>query len=127
MTIVGRTTKDALVKDLNDGRKVVHFSLAVNDYYRTKGGEGTKLTTFFNCSYWVSEKVAEHLKKGTLVEVSGRVYATAYQDMEGTAKASLNCHVAAIKIHAWPKEILAMDQDAGQPAPEPFGEDDLPF
>jgi len=32
MTIVGRITKDAVVNRLKDERKVVNFSIAMNDY-----------------------------------------------------------------------------------------------
>lgn len=105
MTIVGRLTRDSVVNVLKDEREVVNFSIAVNDYYKPKNGEATQLTTYYNCSYWISSKVAANLKKGTLVEVSGRIYVTGYSGADGTAKASLNCHVNNIKIHAWPKEV----------------------
>ena len=105
MTIVGRLTRDAVVNVLKDEREVVNFSIAVNDYYKPKNSEATQLTTYYNCSYWISTKVAANLKKGTLVEVSGRIYVTAYSGADGTAKASLNCHVNNIKIHAWSKEV----------------------
>jgi single-strand DNA-binding protein len=105
MTIVGRLTRDAVVHQLKNEKEVVNFSVAVNDYYRPKKGEGVKTTTYFNCAYWISTKVSENLKKGTLVELTGRIYVTAYPGADGTAKASLNCHVNNIKIHAWPKEV----------------------
>src|ERR1051326_8541967 len=105
MTIVGRITKDAVVNTLKDERKVVNFSIAINESYKPKGGERTQVTTYCNCSYWVSEKIAEPLKKGTLLEVIGRIYVSVYVGTDGTAKASLNCHVNTIKIHAWPKEV----------------------
>lgn len=63
MTITGRLTKDAVVNQLKDERNVVNFSVAINDSYKPKGGERTKVTTYCNCSYWISEKVAEHLRK----------------------------------------------------------------
>jgi len=55
MELVGRITKDAVVRQLKDEKKVVNFSIAVNDYYKQKGSaEGQKLTTYVNCSYWIS-------------------------------------------------------------------------
>lgn len=105
MTIVGRITRDAVVNQLKDNRKVVSFSIAVNDYYKPKNGDKVKQTTYYNCTYWITAKVAQNLKKGTLVEVTGRIYVTAYAGTDGTAKASLNCHVNNIKIYAWPKEV----------------------
>lgn len=105
MTIIGRLTKDAVVNTLEDERKVVNFSIAVNDVYKPRGGELVKLTTYFNCAYWISDKIAEKLKKSTLVEITGRLFVKAYIGADNNAKASLNCHVASIKIHAWPKDV----------------------
>lgn len=52
MEIVGRLTADATVNTLKDERKVVNFSVAVNDSYKAKGNEQpVKVTNYFNCSY----------------------------------------------------------------------------
>lgn len=50
MTIIGRITKDAVVNTLKDDRKVVNFYLAINETYKPKGGERTKVTTYCNCA-----------------------------------------------------------------------------
>jgi single-strand DNA-binding protein len=121
MTIVGRITKDAVVNSLKDERKVVNFSIAINESYRPKGNERKKVTTFCNCSYWLSDKIAENLKKGTLLEVTGRTYVSAFVGTDGTAKASLNCHVNNIKIHAWPKEVEVIGKAVSD------SEEDMPF
>lgn len=56
MTIVGRITKDAVVNSLKDGRKVVNFSIAINESYKPKGGERTKVTSYCNCSIGFQKK-----------------------------------------------------------------------
>lgn len=127
MTIVGRLTKDAVVNTLPDGRKVVNFSVAVNDSYKPKGGERQRLTAYYSCAFWKSEKIAPYLKKGTLVETDGRLTATPYTTKEGEVKASLNCHVDTIKIHAGAKEVEVIGQPAGASAPNETEKDDLPF
>ena len=100
MVLIGRLTKDAFVSQLKDDRQVVNFTLAVNDGYKPKGkDEWVSLTTFFNCAYWISTKIAERLKKGNLIEITGRMYVTTYKDMSGEAKASINFHVDSIKVH----------------------------
>ena len=100
MVLIGRLTKDAVISKLKDDRQVVNFTLAVNDSYKPKGSDTWSTnTTFFNCAYWISPKVADRLKKGNLVEITGRAYVNAYNDMQGEAKASLNCHVDSIKVH----------------------------
>lgn len=130
MLVIGRITKDAVISTTKDEKQVVHFSIAVNDYYKPKGAaEATKLTTFINCSYWITTKIADWLKKGTLVELTGRISVNAYLDTSGNPKASLNCHVSSIKIHGAPKGAEILETSAGAtissgPDEEP---DDLPF
>ncbi|HEV7783040.1 MAG TPA: single-stranded DNA-binding protein, partial [Chitinophagaceae bacterium] len=75
-------------------------SIAINDYYKPKGAaEGITLTTYYNCSYWISPKITPRLTKGSLVELNGRIYINAYVGLDGEAKASLNCHVNSITVH----------------------------
>lgn len=132
MLIIGRITKNAVVNQLKDERQVVNFSVAVNDYYKPKEGEGVKTTTFINCSYWISSKIAERLTKGSLVELFGRISANAYTDLKGEAKASLNFHVNNIKIHLSGGNSVAVDgngklQSTGAAAEITETVDDLPF
>lgn len=107
MELVGRITKDAVVNQLKDERNVDNFSIAVNDYYKPKNShEGVTLTTYLNCSYWISTKIADRLIKGRLVESAGRIYITAYKGVDGEAKASLNCHVNNIKFTQAANKLL---------------------
>jgi single-strand DNA-binding protein len=125
MTIIGRLTKDAVVKTIKDDKQVVSFTIAVNDGYKKKGTDNwVSIPSFYNCSYWLSSNVASVLKKGNLVELAGRISVNAYKDMQGEAQASLNCHVDAIKIHQTSKkadDAVSQQVDTVNPA------DDLPF
>jgi single-strand DNA-binding protein len=128
MELVGRITKDAVVSQLKNERKVVNFSIAVNDYYKPKGSaEGVKLTTYVNCSYWISSKIAERLTKGSLVEIAGRIYVNAYIGADGEAKASLNCHVSSIKIHSFGKQEMINLEGTNSKTKTEEVADDLPF
>ena len=99
MVLVGRITKDAVVNQLKNERQVINFTLAINDYYKPKNGEGRNIATYINCSYWINPKLAERITKGTLVEATGRIYVNAYMGNDGEPKASLNCYVNSIKLH----------------------------
>ena len=133
MLIIGRITKDAVVNQLKDERQVINFSVAINDYYKPKGNEqGVKLTTYVNCSYWISSKIAERLTKGSLVELFGRISVNAYTDAKGEAKASLNFHVNNIKIHSSGGNAISVDGNGKLQTTGAAGEitepvDDLPF
>jgi single-strand DNA-binding protein len=84
-----------------------------------------KVSTFFNCSYWLNPRIAERLKKGTLVELFGRAGVNVYNDMKGEAKGSLIFHVNNIKIHQATKAETASTVPAAESISEPG--DDLPF
>lgn len=100
MEITARLTGDAKIAILKDERQVVNFNVAINDSYKTKdSGELKKVTTYFQCSYWMNPGIAQYLKKGSLVELYGRIGANAYKDMEGEPKAALTFHVNNIKLH----------------------------
>lgn len=125
MEITGRITKDAAVSKLKDDREVVNFSVAINDSYKTKGSsEVKKFTTYFNCAYWVSSSIAKLLTKGTLVQLYGRISVNVYNDLQGSAKASLNFHVNNIKLLGrsnTPEKIPATAAEITEPL------EDLPF
>lgn len=128
MEIIGRLTADAKVNELKDGRKVVNFSIAMNESYKAKDSEEIKkVTTYFNCSYWVNERIAKVLTKGTLVELYGRIGLSTYTNNAGEVKAALTFHVNNIKLHGKPmkektEELATVSEDANIDA-----NDDLPF
>lgn len=65
-TFIGNLGKDAELKELEGGKKVINFSIAVQD--------GKDNTIWVDCAKW-SEKtgVLPYLKKGTKVAVTGNV------------------------------------------------------
>lgn len=105
MEITGRITKDASVFKVSGNKEVLNFSIAVNDSYKPKGGtELKKIVTYIDCSYWLSPKIAEWLKKGVLVELFGRIGLNVYTNADGKAKGNLTFHTSHIKILAFAKE-----------------------
>ncbi len=127
MEIIGRVTADAKVTTLKDERKVVNFSIAINDSYRAKGsGERTQLTTYVQCAYLVSPSIAPYLTKGTLVELSGRMSADAWVNMDGEARAALRFHVSTLKLHGGSPRPGAENKPTAAPASTAVT-DDLPF
>ncbi|MDV3574689.1 single-stranded DNA-binding protein [Elizabethkingia anophelis] len=130
-TIIGRVTKNAEIKNISNDRQVVNFSVAINDSYITKQGEHIKQATFYNCSYWISTKIAEFLTKGTLVELFGRTTSNAWIGRNGEVHSRLNFHTSKIKLHGGRKKN---DQPIGNTtstienkAFADESEDDLPF
>ena len=130
MNITGRLTRDAEVRTTSQDKQVVNFSVATNDSYRNKQGERIEQTTYFDCSYWITPNVAKLLKKGTLVELSGRVSTRAWTGNDGEPKAGLNFHTSNIKLHGSSKRTETVQATAQKGSNSTAGkgtEDDLPF
>jgi single-strand DNA-binding protein len=134
MELTGRVTGDAVIKTLPDEKQLINFSIAINDHYKPKGAaEGKECTLYVSCSYWKNAGVAAKLLKGTVVEVSGRMYIRAYNGANNEPKASLNFHCNSINVHGRGKKDDAPNETAKQEGPVENiaaiteGEDDIPF
>lgn len=126
--LIGRLTQNAKVSQLKDGRKVTNFSLAINDSYKPKGSsEIKKIVTYIDCAYWLTDKVAPYLVKGSVIEVMGRIGVRAYINLQNEAKGTLTCHVQDIKIHSNAKGAgTTSSTNSSVTVPEETP-DDLPF
>ena len=128
MEIIGRITADATVSETKAGKKVVNFSIAINDTYKTKGSdEVQKITTYVNCAYWLNEGIAQYLTKGSLVECAGRIGVNAWTGKDGDAKATLTFHVNSIKLHGKSNSGNSANIAVNNTAPVAAAADDLPF
>lgn len=130
MNITGRLTRDAEVRTTSQDKQVVNFSVAINDSYKNKSGERIEQTTYFDCSYWITPKVAKLLTKGTLVELSGRVSTRAWTGNDGEPRAGLNFHTSQIKLHGGSRKaetVQATAQTKNNKVTAQETADDLPF
>ena len=119
MTIIGRVTRDAEVRNLSNNKSVVSFSIAVNHDYKAKNGERVTQTEFFDCAYWFSTGIAQYLTKGSLVELAGRVSARAWMGNDGQPKAGLNFNTTDIKLHGSSKAETQAGQSQTEKQAQP--------
>lgn len=130
MEITGRITNDATVRKVGEQKQVVNFSIAINDSYKPKGStEYTEIVTYIDCSYWISSKVAEWLKKGALVQLLGRIGINTYTSSDGRALGTLTFHIDSIKILVFAKKTQGSENTNVSPKKQKQAEqpDDLPF
>lgn len=125
MNITGRLTADAQVRNVSNSKTVVNFSVAINDSYKNKAGERIEQTTYFDCAYWLSPKVAQILTKGALVELWGKVSARAWTGSDGQPHAALNFNTSQIKLHIGGKKLETVQATTGNSNEKE--KDDLPF
>ena len=118
---VGNTPE---VRNLQSGASVTSLSIATTRHY--KDGEGHRQTETewhrVTCFNGVGKQVAEHVAKGALVMVTGRIHYTRGTDKEGQVR--YGCEVIAEQVDflAKAKEKAAGDaelpmEETGEPAP----------
>ncbi|MCY9434172.1 single-stranded DNA-binding protein [Bacillus haynesii] len=81
--LVGRLTKDPELRYTQSGQAVASFTLAVNRTFKNKNGETE--ADFINCVAWrnTAENISNHLKKGSMAGVDGRLQTRSYDDQSG--------------------------------------------
>lgn len=100
-SIIGHITNDCEIRKVND-KSVINFTVAVNEKFTDKQGNKISNATFFDCAYWRNDgnslKVAEFLKKGTQVYVSGSPDVHFYINKQGAAAGNLRITVDALEL-----------------------------
>lgn len=96
VTIVGNVTDDPELRFTPSGQAVANFTVAVNKRFKNNAGEWEdRLDGFFRCSCWrdMAENVAESLKKGSRVVVTGRLQQRSWDDQEGNKRSAFEIQV----------------------------------
>lgn len=79
VALVGRITKDPILRRVSEGRVQTSFVLAVNRNFKNQNGEVD--TDFILCTMWGkgAENTAKHCGKGSLIGVGGRIQSRSYE------------------------------------------------
>jgi len=84
--LIGNITKDPLVKNTENNKKVALFSLATNRYYKTSDWENKSEAEFHNCVAWgtLAENAEKYLTKWKLVYIEWRLRTRVIDKEDGT-------------------------------------------
>lgn len=84
--LIGRLTRDPELRFTPSGAAVTKFALAVDRGFTNQQGE--RETDFIDIVAWqkLAENCANHLGKGRLVAVEGRLQIRSYEDKEGVRR-----------------------------------------
>lgn len=100
MEMIGHIVRNAKVRELSSGTKVVNFTIAINYGYRNKLKEWKTETVYYECSYWNSAAVAPFITSGKLVQVQGRITGTnVWISKDGKPQGSITFRVASLQLH----------------------------
>jgi single-strand DNA-binding protein len=124
--LIGRLTRDPELRYVPSGQPVASFTLAVDRPFTNQAGE--RETDFIDIVAWrkLADQVSQHLSKGRLVAVEGRLQIRSYETQDGQKR-----KVAEVVADA----VRFLDRKAAQAAtaPEPAAadfepeEEDVPF
>src|SRR5690606_8944875 len=97
--LVGRTTKDANIRQLSEGRIQTSFVLAVNRTF--KNSEGTIDADFIQCSAWgkTAELIAKYCGKGSLVGIKGRLQSRTYTNRDNQKVYTMEVYVEDVRFY----------------------------
>jgi single-strand DNA-binding protein len=86
--LIGNLGKDPETRFTPTGKKVCHFSVAVNRTWRTGEGAEKEATDWFNVEAWgrLGEVCQQYLAKGRLVYLEGRLRTDRYVDEKGETR-----------------------------------------
>ncbi len=126
--LIGRLTRDPELRYVPSGQPVASFSLAVDRPFVNQQGE--RGTDFIDIVAWrkLAEQVTQHLSKGRLVAVEGRLQIRSYETQDGQKRKVAEVVADAVRFLDRKGAAAAATPEAGA-AEEEGGEtgDDVPF
>lgn len=83
VVLVGRATKEIELKYTSNDLAYANFTLAVNRNFKNQNGE--READFINIVIWrqQAENLANWVKKGTLLGITGRIQTRNYENQQG--------------------------------------------
>ncbi len=73
--LIGNVTKDPVIKETENSKKLALFTIATNRYFKTNEGDNKSEAEFHNCVAWggLAERVEKFLLKWKLVYAEWRL------------------------------------------------------
>ena len=83
--LIGNVGNNPEIKTLENGKKLVHLTIATNDYYKNEKGERVQQTEWHRVSAWgkVAEIIEKYVAKGKEVAIEGKLTNRSYDDKNG--------------------------------------------
>lgn len=88
--VAGNLTRDPEMRATPSGAQACNFTIAVNRSFRGSDGEQQEQTSFIDCVAWgrSGETIAQYVKKGSGLIVSGRIEQRSWEDKTSGQKRS---------------------------------------
>lgn len=129
VTLVGRLTRDPELRYTPGGVAVAKVTLAINRPFQNKQ-TGEREADFVNVTVWrkPAENLANYMKKGSMMGVTGRIQTGKYQKEDGTTVHTFEVVAENVQFLDSKKSgVKGNNPFADDGAPLEVGDDDLPF
>lgn len=131
IVLIGRLVRDPELRYTPNGVAVANFTIAVDRPFTNQQGE--READFIDIVVWrrQAETVAQHLQKGRLVAVEGRLQIRSYETSDGQRRRVAEVVANTVRFLDRPRD--QMGGDDGRDAFDPFADpdesfdDDIPF
>ncbi|CYY89057.1 single-stranded DNA-binding protein [Streptococcus suis] len=128
VVLVGRMTRDAELRYTPSNQAVATFTLAVNRNFKNQDGE--READFVNCVIWrqQAENLANWVKKGALVGVTGRIQTRSYDNQQGQRVYVTEVVAESFQLlESRGQQSNSQDGSFGNSSPMDIQDEDLPF
>lgn len=132
IVLIGRLTRDPELRYTPNGVAVTHFTVAVGRRFTNQAGE--RETDFIPIVTWqkLAENCANHLRKGRLVAVEGRLQIRSYEAQDGQKRRVAEVVAGNVEFLDWGSETKGPSGEtvSTSDSDDDFGDinlDDLPF
>ncbi|MDA8195057.1 MAG: single-stranded DNA-binding protein [Thermaerobacter sp.] len=126
--LIGRLTRDPELRYTPQGVPVASFSLAVDRPFANQ--QGQRETDFIDCVAWrkLGETVGNHLTKGRLAAVEGRLQIRSYEAQDGSKRRVAEVIADSVRFLDRPRDSQSTgDATFGDPDADMALPDELPF
>lgn len=124
IVIAGRFTKDAEIRQTQDGKIFARFGIAENVYRN-----GKQEAQFFDCQLWGqrAEKIAPYITKGGAATVFGTLQLREYTAQNGEKRTALDVSVNDITLQGCGQDSRMQPATAQAAQPQEEITEDIPF
>jgi len=128
--LIGRLTRDPELRYVPSGQPVASFSLAVDRPFTNQAGE--RETDFIDIVAWrkLADQVSQHLSKGRLVAVEGRLQVRTWETQDGQKRKA--AEVVADAVRFLDRKVVQAPAAGAEPQAQAQAdfepeEEDVPF
>ena len=128
VVLVGRMTRDAELRYTPSDQAVATFALAVNRNFKNQDGE--READFVKCVIWrqQAENLANWVKKGALIGVTGRIQTRSYDNQQGQRVYVTEVVAESFQLlESRGQQSNSQDGSFGNSNPMDIQDEDLPF